>query len=687
VRKSLTIACLLGLLGGVARAQEEDLALEDQEMELFFAPAETVTSAARHTQPLEHSPSAVTVLTREDIEASGARTLPEALRLVPNMDIQFMRPLWYAVGIRGCSTANPDAMLLLVDGRDATIEFLGQPLWTVQYFSMDEVERIEIIRGPGSALYGANAFSGVVQVITRSAAAGPDAAASIRSGERGQMELSLRGKQALGTADLAVRAGMSREDRWTGRDISAREVMHAHLNGRADLGGHSRIDMEAGVLYGNGALYFDLGEITLQKGLGISARSTFTHDDLEATVIYDYLGSDMDFDMKLYYKELKLVLAELPPTHVATHKATARALHAVEVFHNRFTYGAEYVLNYYDVDALVTPESDEHRLGVFVQDEVQLSALLEELWDAKIPPLFLTWGLRFDWNSETEYELSPRASIVFSPGGGHSFRFGYAHAFLKPTYLESKLHIKLNDINDLGFDQLSLANPGLHNQTLDSLELGYHGSFLNDRLILQLDLAYNFYRSAILFLYDPSQITYKNVGGFRIPDINGPGLDYFNEPDGHDGHDVDFQLTVRPTERSRLFFIAGYRQVFQSRTGLFSRGDPVWHLAAGADLYGGAGWTASLRGYYVDPYEVKLNDPDSILEPNIQMRLPAHWFLNARVAYRISRNPLNVTAGVEAFNLLNMSFREHGGTGLVNGPDFGTDRMGRRIVLFLQGEI
>ena len=96
---------------------------------------------------------------------------------------------------------------------------------------------------------------------------------------------------------------------------------------------------------------------------------------------------------------------------------------------------------------------------------------------------------------------------------------------------------------------------------------------------------------------------------------------------------------------------------------------------------------ASLRAFYVDPYSVKLNDPDSILEPNTQLRLPARWFLNSRVGYRITRDPVNLTAGVEAFNLLNMRFREHGGMGRPNGPDFGTNRLGRRVILFLRGEI
>jgi iron complex outermembrane receptor protein len=141
-------------LGAGAFAQEE----EDLEVEMFFAPAETVTSTVQHAQPLEQSPSAVTVLTREDIQASGARSIPELLRLVPNMDIYMVKPLWYAIGARGVTTIVSDSALLLVNGRDVTIDFFGSPFSTVQHFSMDDVERVEVIRGPGSALYGANAY-------------------------------------------------------------------------------------------------------------------------------------------------------------------------------------------------------------------------------------------------------------------------------------------------------------------------------------------------------------------------------------------------------------------------------------------------------------------------------------------------------------------------------------------------
>jgi iron complex outermembrane receptor protein len=599
--------------------------------------------------------------------------------------VQFFRPMWYAVGVRGRSTANPDAMLLLIDGRDATVEFLGQPLWAVQHFSMDDVERIEIIRGPGSALYGANAFTGVVQVITRKPGSGKGATFSVRSGEHGKEELSARGSARLGPVGLSVSAGVDREDRWTGRDLAARDVLHGRLDAEIQLAENTRLSLETGAFTGTGGFYFDLGEISLKDGYSAYGRVTFNREDLQVGVLYDHLQSGMDFDVKLYYQGLNL--AEIPFANVETNKLAFHALHSLDFFFNLLTYGAEYVYNFHDIDALYEPQSYEHRAGVFFQDEVQLDALLKEVWDVDAPPLILTAGLRFDWNSQTDWELSPRAAVVGTPVENHSFRVGYAHAFLRPTYLESSLDIRLNDVSNLGFDRLTLANPDLENQTIDSLEIGYQGDFLDNRLQIRCDFAYNFYRKAILFLYDPTQMPMKETGGVQVPDIGGPGLEYDNEPDGYDGHDVDLQVTLRPAERSRVFFIAGYRQVFHSRTGRFSGGDPVWHLIAGADLSGRAGWTASARAYYTDPYDVKLNNPESMLAPNTTVRLPARWFLSARLAFQLASEPLDLTAGVEAFNLLNMRFREHGGLVMPDGPDFGAERLGRRVIVFLRGEI
>ena len=336
---------------------------------------------------------------------------------------------------------------------------------------------------------------------------------------------------------------------------------------------------------------------------------------------------------------------------------------------------------------LIPPVHYEHRGGFYNQDEVDLSGILREMADADLPPIVLTAGLRFDFNSETDWELSPRASLVYMPGEKHSLRLGYAHAFLKPTFFETSMHIHLDDVNNYGFEELNIANEELGNQAIDSLELGYGGSFFDDRLVVRIDLAYNWYRNLIEFEYDPGKMEYNVVGGFRIPDITGPGMSFVNVPEGYNGHNVELQLIVRPTDRSRLFFQAAYRQLFDNATGKFSDREPVWNLVAGADANIFAGLTVSFRAFYTDTYRREMPDMESVLEPSIHMRMPANWHLNGRLAWKVSSKPYDLTLGVEGFDILGFVFRQHAGATMPVGPDYAAERMSRRIVFFVRGQI
>jgi outer membrane receptor protein involved in Fe transport len=391
--------------------------------------------------------------------------------------------------------------------------------------------------------------------------------------------------------------------------------------------------------------------------------------------------------MDLYEKNLGLVLARIPSFNCLGDTISVQAQHDLEIFHNHLTYGAEYVFNRYDGIVLIPPVHYEHRGGFYIQDEVNLSGILRESAGEDLPPIILTAGLRFDVNSVTEWELSPRASLVYMPGENHSLRLGYAHAFLKPTFFETSMHIHLDDVNNYGFDQLNVANENLGNQTLDSLELGYSGNFFDDRLVVRIDLAYNWYGNLIEFEYDPGKMEYKVVGGFRIPDITGPGMSFQNVPEGYNGHNVELQLTFRPTDRSRLFFQAAYRQLFDNATGRFSDREPVWNLVAGADANIFAGLTLSLRAFYTDSYRRELPDMESVLEPSIHIRMPATWYLNARLAWKLSSKPHDLTLGVEGFDILGFVFRQHAGAAMPNGPDYAAERLSRRIVLFVRGQI
>ncbi len=162
-------ACLaslvvLALFPAAAPAQEDEdlgdefeLLEEDEEML-----ADEVKSASKRRQSIFDSPSAITVMTREDIQASGATSLVDLLRRVPGFDVYDMKPSFPLVGARALTESSNNLVLLLIDGREGNVELAGYPMWAALTIDIEEIERVEIIRGPGSTLYGANAFAAVI---------------------------------------------------------------------------------------------------------------------------------------------------------------------------------------------------------------------------------------------------------------------------------------------------------------------------------------------------------------------------------------------------------------------------------------------------------------------------------------------------------------------------------------------
>jgi hypothetical protein len=110
-------------------------------------------------------------------------------------------------------------------------------------------------------------------------------------------------------------------------------------------------------------------------------------------------------------------------------------------------------------------------------------------------------------------------------------------------------------------------------------------------------------------------------------------------------------------------------------------------VAAGADISGAAGWEASVRAHFIETYYRNIFNPESLMEDRLESQLPAFWFLNLRLAWRISDQPYAAQMGIEAFNILNNRFRELVGRTVENGVDIGGEVLGRRIVVFVKGEI
>lgn len=129
---------------------------------------EPVMSVSKRETRIGDSPAAVTVITQEDLRRLGITTLPEALRLVPGMDVARIAPDQWAISARGFNSEFANKLLVLIDGRTVYSPAGGGVIWSSQDVILEDVDRIEVIRGPGAALWGANAVNGVINVITKS---------------------------------------------------------------------------------------------------------------------------------------------------------------------------------------------------------------------------------------------------------------------------------------------------------------------------------------------------------------------------------------------------------------------------------------------------------------------------------------------------------------------------------------
>ena len=172
----------------------------------------TVTSVSRREESLLEAAAAVFVITRDDIRRSGAATLPDVLRLAPNLEVARQGTSQQAITARGFNSVNANKLLVLIDGRSVYTPLFSGVLWDAQDLLLEDVERIEIISGPGGTLWGSNAVNGVINIITRSAAETIGSLVTARLGTSGNaMGLRHGGRFGEGDAWRIHARGIARD--------------------------------------------------------------------------------------------------------------------------------------------------------------------------------------------------------------------------------------------------------------------------------------------------------------------------------------------------------------------------------------------------------------------------------------------------------------------------------------------
>ena len=451
---------------------------------------ETVVAASRRAQATLDAPNAITVITGDEIRASGLTTLPEILRRVPGAEVMSMGLSSANVSFRGFNQRIANKVLVLVDGRPEYQDFLGVTLWPVLPVGLEEIERVEVIRGPGSALYGANAMLGVVNIITRSPGTGPAAEFTALAGNA---NLAGGSFVASGGEKLRFRAsvGYQQGDKYTRDYAQTRADVASNVDdpnlglrsARANLTAFYAFNKDFSVALSGGVnrLFTELYGLGLLRnfyldGLGGYAKVDFTagpvkvrffwnHSQFAAGPQYEPIGqrsllTSVDtnvFDGEaLFQKEFQLA-----GTHVLALGISGRL--------KRVAWG------------YIGPLKEELHAAAFVQDEWRI-----------VKPLTLVASYRIDRHPLLDkgnpgYAQSPRVSLVFRPFESHAFRGSFATAFRQPTFLESYMDIRTPVPGVNGASVLTQGNRALRPERMFSFELGYRGEL--PQLGLTVDLA------------------------------------------------------------------------------------------------------------------------------------------------------------------------------------------------------
>ena len=162
--------CALAL-GSAAPARADEAApLSDlKRMSLEDLANLEITSVSRTLEPISGAPAAIYVITGEDVRCSGATSLPEVLRLAPNLHVGRIDAGTYAIAARGFNSNVSNKLLVLIDGRTVYTPLYSGVFWDMQAVPPMDISRIEVVSGPGGALWGSNAVNGVINVVTRDA--------------------------------------------------------------------------------------------------------------------------------------------------------------------------------------------------------------------------------------------------------------------------------------------------------------------------------------------------------------------------------------------------------------------------------------------------------------------------------------------------------------------------------------
>ncbi len=432
-----------------------------------------ITSAARKEQRADEVPAAVFVISQDDIRRSGLRTVPELLRLVPGTQVVQINADKWAVSIRGFNQLYANKLLVLVDGRSVYNRSFSGVYWESVDLLLDDIDRIEVVRGPGGATWGANAVNGVINIVTASAAKTQGGLLRVSTGTFDGSQVSARYGGSLGTAAYRVFSQWSRHGDTVLDEAGtpAGDTWTSLVNGlRVDWTGEkSAFILDAGAVTNRAhSLWLSLASPTSGVPAPDGARSELNSGSILGRWTRTTGGSS-SWQVQASADVRHRTQAGTPERESifdigAQYHVKAGARHDVVT-----GTGYRFVTTWSDgtfTHSLTPASSDIAVFSAFLQDEIAIGQRVR-----------MTLGSRLDHDTVADWSVAPTARVVWDVSP-HRQRAWAAISRANRTPSVSDLNLRLNYATFPGPQGVPvvlgvIGNPSFASETLVSADMGY----------------------------------------------------------------------------------------------------------------------------------------------------------------------------------------------------------------------
>jgi iron complex outermembrane recepter protein len=603
---------------------------------------ETVSIAARHEQPISQAPSNVYVITDEDIRHSGATDIPTVLRRIPGIEVMQTTGADFNVSARGDNQLLANKMLVLVDGRSIFVDAQAVVFWTAIPVTLPEIKRIEVLKGPAAAVYGFNAFDGVINIITKSPQEMKGTTLQFGGGEFGTISSAAIHADTIGKFGYRLSVGRNQNQQWRDRDSLAFRSHKFNIQTEYALSSDSKLSLSGGLVDSNrydGPLQgvtFNASTPSLGYAHVVYERPNFflrafwnRWDDSTNTLTHPLIKNFLNFTDQNGSSLFRF----------RSDTYNVEAQHSLDLgTTNRLTYGFNYRYNTLSGN-LYNTSNYENRAGFYVQDE----------WKAT-QTLTLVAGARYDLDTFIHATISPRAALLYRPAPDHTFRLGVSVAYRPPTlnetYFNSRGVTTLPPPIPSPPPTTTQGSTGLAPEQIVSYEAGYQGWYLKHRLAIRSNLFLNHISDLI-------------VPTFPQP-TQGGNADIYGGEAG-----IEFLATTWLSG----FANYSYQEVGQTLTADARRGVPghKWNIGLRGDWDNGLSSEAAFHHYGAATYPINQAffsfAPFGVTAPN--PRVGSYNLLNLRIAYKFWHEKAeagymrDAEVALSAFSALNDKHKEH----------------------------